>query len=360
MPESNVVFVSPFSSEAASTRRMIKLSEQVAGRTLIMPGEDRYGKSRKMAQARPIGVPKKNVLEYLWLCYNTIRGIRPTVIYFLKPNPYSFIPSLACKLLYKTRLVFDCDEWDPYTLRDNKSLFIKTWLTDILAYIAVRLSDRIIISNRKIRELIPEKHWNKMVYIPNGADTSFFKPRETEKKNSFVIGYIGSMYKMAQIQPILDSIDEILKEMPNAQFVFVGPGNMEGLKKYERPEVKFYGHKPFEEIPEIMSKADVLLATFPKMRSIEYASNMKLFEYMASQKPIVAFDVGEIKSILENGNAGYVIKNKTELKGALIEIYSNYNKALEKAKRAREIAIREYDWSILSRRLKKVVNELIA
>lgn len=78
---------------------------------------------------------------------------------------------------------------------------------------------------------------------------------------------------------------------------------------------------------------------------------MKLFEYMAAGKPIIASDIGDTAEILENGKAGYILSSPFDLPKTIEKIISNKREALEKAELARKLATEKYDWKILSRKL---------
>lgn len=361
-PYPKVVFISPFSSNAASTRRMMKLAEKTGDATLIMPEEDRYGKTEEK-NVLTVKKPKANLPLYVMLAYSMIARAKPDVVYFLKPNPYSMLPALVYRITHKTKTIFDCDEWDPYTLEDNEASAIKVLASKILSKIAVWTSDAIIISNNNIMGLISPRHRKKVSYIPNGVDTRLFKPRGGRgKSGAFTVMYVGSLHKPKQVEVILDAVGKVVERIPGAMFVFVGGGKIDEMrKKVDGRYVEFRGPKKHGEIPEIMSQADLLLAVFPRLRSLDYASNMKLFEYMSVGRPTVASDVGEIKEILDNGKAGYVIPpdDVNALVDAIQKVYENLREAGEKAGYAREKAGREYDWSVLAEKMRGIVDDLI-
>jgi len=351
----NILFLSPSSNRAASSIRMRNLAMQFDNAVTLYPRADRYGRTQG---ADTIDVTKSNPI-YLLAAYRKIQEFNPKIVYFLKPNPYSFLPALFYKLLQGCDLVFDCDEWDPTTLMDNKAGWIKVKTSILLTKLALTFSDKIIISNQNIRNKIPPKFHRKLVYIPNGVDTKLFFPRK-QATSEFRIVYVGSLYKPEQIRLILDSAESIKQRIPEAVLVFIGPGRLDELRKSTPDYVTFKGMIPQRDIPDAVADAQVLLAVFSKMESLKYASNLKLFEYMALGKPVVASDVGEIRDILEDGTAGFLLtKNSTEeLVDVLLKIIEEPGEAEEKAKKAREIASKKYDWQILSLKLKKIFEEL--
>jgi glycosyltransferase involved in cell wall biosynthesis len=353
--DGKVLFISPFSENAASSTRMKSLSKSLDNAITIYPLEDRYGRTKGKYTINA----RKSSPTYLLYAYNTIRKFNPSVIYFLKPNPYSFIPALMYHATHRCKLVLDLDEWDTYNLEDNKASWAKVSISRFITWLAIRVAKIIIVSNERIKELIPGRFQNKIVYIPNGVDTRMFSPKNKASK-SFKVVYVGSLYNKQQLSIILDSTHKIRQVVPNAEFTIIGPGDISQLKKEAADFVEFTGRIPHDKIPEALADANVVLAVFPKMKSIDYASNMKLFEYMAMGKTIIASNVGQISEVLENGRSGYILKenNSENLIEIMQNIHENPEEANKKGERARGLAIREYDWQVLSKRLKVAVDTL--
>jgi len=354
-----LVLISPFSASAPSSRRIINLAKKLSEYRIILPEKDRYGETSDGDKIIAIKKSKSNPLYFLSVFIELAR-LHPKKIYFLKPNPYSFLPAIFYKIIFGAKLIFDCDEWDSFTLKDNNAPFYKIWISNIISKIAIKFSDLIIISNNKIKELIQKKYHSKLIYIPNGVDTSTFRTIVKKSSDNFVVMYVGSLHKIEQIKPILDSVDKVVKDILNIKFIFVGPGEIDRLERNANKKyVEFTGRMDYEKIPQIMSEAYILIAAFSNLKSLRYSSNVKIFEYMASGVPIIASSVGEIPEILEKGKAGYLVKpdDPDAIAGAILEVHDNYEKAVEKASYAMEV-VKKYDWSVLSEKLKKALDVL--
>jgi len=79
-------------------------------------------------------------------------------------------------------------------------------------------------------------------------------------------------------------------QMPVCEFYFVGGTSAtywRYRKEYVAANMHFVGHVPHEEIPAWQAAADMLIIpnTAQQEISTHYTSPMKLFEYMASERP---------------------------------------------------------------------------
>ncbi|NYZ75673.1 glycosyltransferase family 4 protein [Candidatus Micrarchaeota archaeon] len=359
-----ITMLSPFSSNGATTGRLHELARNMGSTVrILIPRSDKYGRSKddrlflftlesKFFLLLPLHVYR--ALKYL-------REQKPQVVYFAKPHLFTFLPAFIYKVTHPDcSLVFDCDEWDPATLRDNEEAFYKVWLTDFLAYLSIMLSDKVVYSNTLIKdEHIPRKYWEKCSYISNGVDTKVFRAREHKKSKEFSLMFVGLLHKIKHILPILDAVEIASKEIPNVKCNIVGDGPRrkeleqivasKGLGKF----FVFAGTVPHETLPELLPTADVLIAPFSDMEGVRYQSNVKIFEYMAVGVPIIATDVGDIKRILGNGEASYVVPpdNSEAIAKKVIYVYQNPGKSKICASLARKLAVEMYDWRVLAKKL---------
>jgi len=139
-------------------------------------------------------------------------------------------------------------------------------------------------------------------YIPNAVDLSLFSralspetkiPLDIATIKSPVIGFVGSLEKWVAI----DWLQEIFSQRPDWQFVSIGvTGKSENIRRLGKlPNVKFLGLKPKEALPGYLRKIDVALIPFVISDLGKSISPLKLFEYFAAGKPVVASRLPEIE-----------------------------------------------------------------
>lgn len=208
----------------------------------------------------------------------------------------------------------------------------------------------------------------KIILAPDGADLpeTF---TETQKINSCdktpIIGYAGSLYPGKGIETII----KIVKVMPEYNFSIAG-GTDSQIKtfkeNYELNNINFEGFIPHSLIPEFLSKCDVLLAPYSdkvycednkKTNISDWMSPLKIFEYMASQKPIIASNLPAIREILEDNKTSLLIDpdDISSWKKSIVKILCKPDFAKEISKNAYELLKRKYTWNIRVENIFKIL-----
>lgn len=128
-----------------------------------------------------------------------------------------------------------------------------------------------------------------------------------------LVCYVGALRTMGMEKGI-GILLEAFKSVAGCQLLVVG-GSVEDVEFYKKvahdygiiDRIIFTGFVSHKQVPLYLRAADILVAPFPKSDHYEfYMSPMKIFEYMASGRPIVATDLESIREILDNGTAVFV------------------------------------------------------
>ncbi|HHQ45018.1 MAG TPA: glycosyltransferase [Candidatus Altiarchaeales archaeon] len=346
-------------SGGGSTRLRDLVKETSLDWVIILPKNDRYGGSPEDTHLF-FPLEDKSLLKLPAWTLNTLkflRNFRPDVVHALKPHPFTLIPALVYKWTSGCRLVFDCDEWDPYTLNDNGESAFKILVSQIFTKIGSAFSDAILYANHLLlKEKIAGKYHGKCFYVPNGVDLEKFRP-SSEKHEGFNILFLGMIQKYRHILPIVAAVALARKDIPKIKCIIVGSGD--GLAKLKSivAEKKledffdFKGRVFHDDLPKVLALADVLTAPFEDLPGVRYQCNMKIFEYMGLGKPIVASSVGDLPKIL--GGTGYLVApgDPKALAKAFRKIHENPEDAGHKASLARKRAEDEYGWKSISKNL---------
>jgi len=157
-------------------------------------------------------------------------------------------------------------------------------------------------------------HTDKKIYVvPNGVNTDKFK--NTQKPNfdyigdKFVIGFVGSLKKWHGVSMLIDAFDLFLKDNPESILLIIGDSKERKIltqqinKKELSNSVILTGSVEHSQIPGYLSVINIAVAPYLDQDNF-YFSPLKIYEYMAAGLTVLASDLKQIKTIindLENG-----------------------------------------------------------
>jgi len=124
-----------------------------------------------------------------------------------------------------------------------------------------------------------------------------------------IILYSGQLYAWKGVDIFLKAAAR-LAEQTDILFIVVGGASQE-VKKYREvaanrklENIVFTGNLPRKIVPSYLIAADLLILpnSAKNRESIFFTSPIKMFEYLAAGKPIIASDLPSLRLILNNGN----------------------------------------------------------
>lgn len=299
------------------------------------------------------------------------------VLLSTSPPPSTAI--IAKAVAKKFNLPWVADFRDPWTEIYYYEDFPQGWL-------AKRLNKRMEESVlRKAKAVIsvnsgffPEHEtWLKHQHIiSNGFDAEDFLPSEGEgpgklgvhgNEDKFTVAYLGS-FKMNQLAAgFLDFLQLIpVKSQAKLRFNFIG--NVDVLVQEQilaiKPsglEINFKGLIPHKEAVATMQQSDLLLLLIGKAHRSKLVFSTKLFEYLMSGKPTLAFGHlgGAADQVIQSSKGGYLSAHK-ESEGAL-EYLAQCLKLWESGRAmspADADALKAYDFESLSERLEQILKDV--
>ncbi|KKS56665.1 MAG: Glycosyl transferase group 1 [Candidatus Magasanikbacteria bacterium GW2011_GWA2_42_32] len=119
--------------------------------------------------------------------------------------------------------------------------------------------------------------------------------------------------------------------------------------------------QPYEKIPLFLKSADILVLNGTNKSDISkyYTSPLKMFEYMASQRPILSADVISFREILNDGSAVfYESDNAADFAAKIHFIFNNYPTCEKKAIMAFNNSL-EFTWKKRAEAIIKFINKKI-
>ena len=199
------------------------------------------------------------------------------------------------------------------------------------------------------------------IILDDGADfINFISQDKLTKKKTCI--YIGSFFKGKG----LEIIKKLSKLLPDFQFHLYG--DKESLPKKINCKlnhnIKFYDYVEYSKIPKILKNYKVALMPFQakinaRSKNLEiskYISPLKMFDYLAAGKIIIASKLKAYDHILKNNKNSLLIShNDLNLwKNLIKDVFKNPHKYSKIKYNAKKTAIK-YSWD---NRAKKFINFL--
>jgi glycosyltransferase involved in cell wall biosynthesis len=229
---------------------------------------------------------------------------------------------LGLKLKRKFSLRLIADFRDPWTDIYYYNEFLHSRLARILdshyERKVLRSADQIIVVSNSIRHVftqkLPPERFDKVTTIPNGFDEADFKiPPQKNKTDSFTIVYTGTIGSLYGVKGFLDALKIFASKGKQFNLKFIGKTDNYIYNLVSKKELNDYTEFiPYADhqksVEYIVNIASVLLLCIPDIENNKGILTGKLFEYLASRKPIVCIGPvdGDAAAIINECEAGKV------------------------------------------------------
>lgn len=224
---------------------------------------------------------------------------------------------------------------------------------------AYRECDVLVCVSEQLKAMICEEvriPADKVVVTPNGVDTEFYDPgrfRATRLTNDFVVGFVGNLYAWAGVDLLLDAIHELRHEGFPVATVIVGDGMLRSELEERAaflgvgPHVTFVGRQPRDLVPNYTLGFDVgYSGQTPKQMGTMYGSPIKIYEYLALGKPVIASAYEDARAVIKDGVNGFLFEPASldGLKQAIVRAYHARAALPSEAERIREGVVSRHSW----------------
>jgi|Deesub1362A_J573_1020465.scaffolds.fasta_scaffold00550_16 glycosyltransferase involved in cell wall biosynthesis len=231
--------------------------------------------------------------------------------------------------------------------------------------------DGLITITRNLKAMYEQGGINseRIIVAPDGVDLTLFSnlPSKEEARQQLrlplerpLVVYTGHLFRWKGVYNFVESAQYLTDE----EIVIVGgtPPDVSSLKKFifekKLHNVRVLGYVPPKVVPLYLAAADVLVLPNSGQSYISrfYTSPLKLFEYMASGRPIVATDLPSIREVLQDGRNAVLVEpdNPRALARGIKKVLGNAEFATKIAEQGLE-DVQEYSWE---RRAEKVLQFL--
>lgn len=222
-----------------------------------------------------------------------------------------------------------------------------------------RGADPVMVVSESLRKLLIEEAAvvpERIRVLPNAVDAKWFASdrnatrTDSPKEQKFVLAFVGSFKAWHGADFLLSVFEDFHKIEPSSHLLLIGDGPLKdsleertyrsGLGK----AVTFTGIIPHEEIRDYLATVDVALAPYPALENFYY-SPLKLFEYMAAGRAVVASRTGQVAQIIRHRANGLLYEpgDRSGLLKCLCELRNDPALGEELGRNARK-ACEEFTW----------------
>jgi glycosyltransferase involved in cell wall biosynthesis len=237
------------------------------------------------------------------------------------------------------------------------------------------LADGIVAVTEEIKKKLCETYKikeDKIRVIPNGVNTSIFKPMDQSivrrdlnlDEDYHYIGFVGNLAPWQGVEYLIKVAPVVIESYKEkVKFLIVGDGIMkEKLIKMVvdaglSDSFIFTGKVRYEVVPKYINSCDFCVAPFkPKL-----ASPLKIFEYMACGKAVIASAIPHVAEILSSSNAGLLVspEDSNYFAGAMIELLTNNELRQTLGKNGLNEVKRNHEWKIRADKLNAFLEDIL-
>ena len=177
----------------------------------------------------------------------------------------------------------------------------------------VESADVLITVSEDVKRIFAEKSElpiaAKTVVIPNGFDEDDFRITNIPTEAKKIITYTGTISEAYDVDCLLEALC-LLSENSKSQLLvrFVGKVPSSVVNKFRSTglEVELVGYVDHIKSIEYLFRSDLLLLVIPKVKNNQGILTGKFFEYLASQKPVLAIGPtdGDLAKIIQETKCG--------------------------------------------------------
>lgn len=212
---------------------------------------------------------------------------------------------------------------------------------------------------------------SKLDVLPCAADVELFRPnrpaelarRNLGLTNEPVVIWVGGFYPWHDLDLLLESFSQVIKKRPDARLLLVGDGQtrplveQKVLKNGLRQAVILTGAVAHSRVPEMLSVADVAVVPAAPVSASGGGTGtpLKLFEYMAAGKAIVATALNQATEVIQDGTNGRLVAagDSHGFAEAMLALINDSPERGRLGQNARRQAVEQYSWQEYTRRLEE-------
>lgn len=190
---------------------------------------------------------------------------------------------------------------------------------------------------------------HKTLITPNAVNLDTIEksnPAKDEENSNLIIGFVGSIFPYHGVDNLIRAFAKLTQN--DLELLIVGDGEV--LDEYKElchtlnidKKVTFTGNVPHSEVYNYIQQMDITVMA----KSNWYGSPVKIFEYGALGKMIIAPDNVPVNDVMEDGVDGILIdETENELYNSMLQLIENPRKGQVMATNFKHKVIQNHTWN---------------
>jgi len=198
---------------------------------------------------------------------------------------------------------------------------------------------------------------SQLLLLPNGADTQRIQPISKDAArikiglplDARIIGYIGTIF-LRDAWLMAEAFDHLQTISQKTRLIIMGNCPIDLGQMVKQPElVQQTGFLKDDKLVEVMACCDLFWLPLTDSPANNGRFPLKLTDYLAAGRPVVATSVGDVVKIMEGGTVGVLTPPSAQgLVEGTISLLTDEVKLQSMGTAARELVEKHYRWDHLT------------
>ncbi len=306
----------------------------------------------------PVGLSLKKILLDIPLTFALGSRLRSGAYTCIHAVEEAAFPAVLLGRHHRVPVIYDMQSSLPEQLATCPGLRA-TPIRDLLHWLEAWLLRRVdmVVSSAglasRVREIAPrtsvrEWHYPSVMVPAAKGDSERLRRRLAIPPGRPVVLYGGTFESYQGLTQLIQAIPLVRTQIPEATFVLVGAENgsgaavrAQGAALLQSGALHVIDRQPRHEIPGYLGLADVLVS--PR----SYGGNLplKVFDYLAAGRPIVATDIPTHRTVLNEDRAVLVQPQTNEIAHGIVSLLRDPERADRLARAGRRYAEEHLGWT---------------
>lgn len=297
------------------------------------------------------------------------RGRQFDLVHAFESRPTSIFPALYWQRRRSTRLVLDWCDWFGRggSVEERPGRLVRLVLRPVETFFEDSFrtwADGTTVINGFLRRRAIELGVDPetILHLPNGSNVADLYPMSRAKARQalgwpadvLVIGYIGAIFRR-DAALMAQAFDQIHHAEPNARLLLVGYCNVAVEKLVTASDAIWRtGRVRYDEINRYLAACDVCWLPLRDSGANRGRYPLKLNDYMAVGRPVIATMVGDVADLVKRGEFGLLASDRPDdLARQVLTLLRNSVLREEMGQRARRLAETEFSWDQIGGKLEQ-------